>query len=156
MGKTLGKIALKILAATGILGLSGLGVKIANDIGNSAYKDLKDSVLKKPNKEKVTKLFRLRRFVKDDELDQSINDIIAIKREDGKFENIFGKCELLKIGKAKDECKIISSRVLSFKNEDQLLVFMTNLGEYIQQEDIDVVWEVVENKAADKEVQKNA
>ena len=44
--KSTGKIIGKGLAAIGILGLSGLGVKIANDLGNSAYKDCKQTILK--------------------------------------------------------------------------------------------------------------
>ena len=44
--KSVGKIVGKGLAAIGILGLSGLGIKIANDISNSAYKDCKQTIIK--------------------------------------------------------------------------------------------------------------
>ena len=46
INESAGKIIGKGLAAIGILGLSGLGVKIANDLGNSAYKDCKQTILK--------------------------------------------------------------------------------------------------------------
>lgn len=46
MLKTIGKVTLKVLGVVGILGVSGLGVKIANDIGNSAYKDVKNEAIR--------------------------------------------------------------------------------------------------------------
>ena len=48
--RSVGKIAGKGVAAIGILGLSGLGVKIANDIAQSAYKDVKALTLQEGRK----------------------------------------------------------------------------------------------------------
>lgn len=48
--KSSGKIALKGVTAIGILGLSGLGVKIANDITNSCYRDCKALALQEGRK----------------------------------------------------------------------------------------------------------
>ena len=48
--KSSGKIAGKGVAAIGILGLSGLGVKIANDIAQSAYRDCKALTLQEGRK----------------------------------------------------------------------------------------------------------
>ena len=48
--KSSGKIAGKGLAAVAVLGLSGLGVKIANDIAQSAYKDCKALALQEGRK----------------------------------------------------------------------------------------------------------
>lgn len=50
IAKSTGKIAGKGLAAIGILGLSGLGVKIANDIAQSAYRDCKALTLQEGRK----------------------------------------------------------------------------------------------------------
>ena len=48
--RSVGKIAGKGLAAVAVLGLSGLGVKVANDIANSCYKDCKSLALQEGRK----------------------------------------------------------------------------------------------------------
>ena len=48
--RSVGKIVGKGLAAVAVLGLSGLGVKIANDISESAYKDCKALALQEGRK----------------------------------------------------------------------------------------------------------
>ena len=58
--KCVGKIAGKVAATIGILGLSGLGIKIANEISNDVYKDCKQITVQ--NGRKIKNEFR-----KDDE-----------------------------------------------------------------------------------------
>ena len=42
--KLVGKIGGKVIGTIGLLGLSAMGIKVANDVANSAYKDCKQSI----------------------------------------------------------------------------------------------------------------
>lgn len=50
IARSVGKIVGKGAAAVGILGASALGVKIANDIANSCYKDCKAIAIQESRK----------------------------------------------------------------------------------------------------------